>query len=291
MLCQKFLTGLAVLTLAPIAGASVVANFTDGTGTSTPDSYTGSAGAGWVAPWSMSNSGSSAGSGTVTNANPLTPTGGNYLSITTSAASGGAASAWTRQYGAGAIALNAAHTISWSFRVDETLGAGFDAGNDRYQFYGNRNTLGGFNSSSTSNEWFAFATGAIPATANGNFQANTWNFYSGGSTTGFGDGTIVSSGIALTTGTTYYFTIVNDPVTRTYVATVSNGTTSFTSGTLNWRDRSVGSSGGYFTASLITTNSNEVRSASIDNILIVPEPSSAMLLIPAGALLLRRRRG
>lgn len=287
---KPLLTGLAVLALGTVANASVVANFTDGTGTSSPDSYTGAAGAGWVGAWSLSNASPSAGNGTVTNTSPLTPSGGNYLSISTSSTSGGAASAWTRQYGAGVIALNAVHTISWSFRVDETIGTGFNGGNDRYQFYGNRNNSSGFNSSSTVNEWFVFASGATPATANGTFVAKNWEFYSGGATTAFGDGTIVDSGITLVTGTTYYFTIVNDPTTRTYVATVSDGTNSFTSGTLNWRDRTAGSSGGYFTASMVSTTANEVRSASIDDVLIIPEPSTVMLLVPAGALMLRRRR-
>jgi len=176
--------------------------------------------------------------------------------------------------------------------VDESsssLSSNFNTGNDRYQFTGGNAAA---NTSAVSNEWFVFSSGATPAPAGGNFAARKWEFYSGGATNAFGDGTIVDSGISLISGTTYFFSITTDPTTMTYVGTVSDGTNSFTTGTLNWRNKadSPTSSGGFFTASLTSSAFGETRSAALDSISIIPEPSSSLLLLGAVAFLGTRRK-
>ena len=72
----------AIIALSTPALA-IVANFTDGNGSGTPDSFPGIAGDGWAGPW-LHNSGSTQNGGatitaTVTNTSPLLG-GGNYLS-------------------------------------------------------------------------------------------------------------------------------------------------------------------------------------------------------------------
>lgn len=107
-----------------------------------------------------------------------------------------------------------------------SLATNFNQGTDRYQFFG----ANAFNSTTTTtNEWFVFSSGTTPAPAGGNFASRSWEFYSGdASSTTFDQGTIVGSRISMVSGTTYFFTISTDPTIQTYVGTVSDGVTSFT---------------------------------------------------------------
>jgi hypothetical protein len=243
---------------------------------------------GWQGAWTAAGTSLT---DTVSSATPVNG-GGNYLSMSLSGVGGGSEG---RKYGGAGdtVSLSGRQIINWDFRVDESaasLTTNFTLGTDRYQFFGDSAFL---STSATSNEWFAFASGAIPAAAGGTFTALHWEFYSGGtSSTAFGSGTLVDSGLTLTSGTTYHFTIDTDPATKTYVGTVSDGTTSFTSGTLNWRNFSTNptASGGIFTAGLATSAAGETRAAALDSIVIVPEPSTITLLAIMGIIGLGVRR-
>ena len=294
---HKWFSPLSISAIMAVTAASAqavtVANFTGGNSSVIVDAYQGTAGSGWQGEWIMNQTNANS-TGTVTNATPVNG-GGNYLAMTsTTSGNGASATGWNRQYGGsgGGVSLSSTHTISWTFRVDETatsLSSNFNTGNDRYQFTGGNAAA---NTSAASNEWFVFSSGATPAPAGGNFAARKWEFYSGGATSAFGDGSIVDSGISLVSGTTYFFSITTDPSTRTYVGTVSDGTNSFTTGTLNWRNQvdNPASSGGFFTASITSSAAGETRSASLDSISIVPEPSSSLLLLGAAAILGTRRK-
>lgn len=291
---RVFSTSAILFVSAVGAQAVTVADFTGGNSNGVVDGFRGMAGQGWQAGW-LTNISNTNVTQTVTNTAPLNG-GGNYLSMSsTTSGTGSSATGWNRQYGGsgGGVSLSAAHTISWSFRVDEdaaSLTSNFTQGTDRYQFFG---TGASSNTTTTANEWFVFSSGATPATAGGNFAAGKWEFYSGGaSSTAFDQGTIVDSGISMVSGTTYFFTITTDPTTRTYVGTVSDGVNSFTTGTLNWRNTSANptASGGYFVTSLTSSAPGEIRSASLDSISIVPEPSSSLLLLGTAALLGTRRK-
>ena len=284
---------LYLVLVALPATAATVADFSDGNGAG-GDSFPGGVGGGWQGGWSVVSDKTTA-SATVVSASPLNG-GGNYLSAASSAAgTGTAVAAWGRRYGesGGGPSLSQSQTISWTFRVDESsasLSSGFTTGNDRYQFFGATNPA---NSSAASNEWFVFASGGNPAAVPG-FVANSWGFYDGGATsTAFNSGTFIDSGISLSSGVTYSFTIVTDPASRTYVGTVSDGTTQFVSEPLNWRSYSTNptTSGGYFFAGVSADTGAEERTFSLDGIHIVPEPSCLLLGI-AGLLpltVLRRR--
>lgn len=282
-----------VFSLAAVlpATAATSSNFTGGNGSGV-DSFPGSAGGGWQSGWASVTDKATA-SASVVSASPLNG-GGNYLSTSSSPdGTGVALAAWGRAYGAagGGVSLSQTQTLSWTFRVDESassLGSGFTTGNDRYQFFG---TSAMANSSTVANEWFVFASGANPAAAPG-FVANRWGFYHGGvASTAFNSGSFVDSGISLVSGTTYAFTIVTDPLTRTYVGSVTDGTTTFVSGTLNWRNTSTNptTSGGYFVAGVSADTAGETRAFSLDGITIIPEPS-ALLLSLAGLLSAATRR-
>lgn len=276
------------------ASAAIVSEFSGGNGNGV-DSFPGSAGAGWQGGWSTVTDKTTA-SATVLTGSPVNG-GGNYLSASSvPLGTGTAVAAWGRQYGGagGGLSLSQSQTISWSFRIDESqdsLANNFTTGNDRYQFFG---TTAPANSSGAANEWFVFASGDNPAAVPG-FVANHWGFYNGGSSsTAFNSGSFIDSGITAVSGQTYSFTIVTDPLSKTYVGSISiNGSVAFTSAPLNWRSYSTNptSSGGYFFAGVSADAAGESRSFSLDGINIVPEPS-ALLLASTGLLslaVLRRR--
>jgi hypothetical protein len=131
-----------------------------------------------------------------------------------------------------------------------------------------------------------------PPAAGSTFTAKNWTFANASRTdSAFGAITLIDSGIAMVAGTVYHFTISVDPVNETYVGSVGNGSTTFTSGTLNWRN-AVGNpntSGGYFNATA-TTDGAETRSYSLDSLNIVPEPTSLGAFGCAALMIGLRRR-
>ena len=100
----------------------------------------------------------------------------------------------------------------------------------------------------------------------------------------------VDTGMALTAGTTYSFTINVDEDTNSWVAQIYNGSTTYTSSTLGFRT-SAATDGDTlnFTASNVNTASTWVYS--IDSVSVIPEPSSYALLAPVLLSLALLRRG
>ena len=301
MRTHKFIIAFAALTAAAPLRAVTVANFSGGNdttngGAATPsvDTFLGTAGSGWQTPWQKTTGGGTF-TGTVVSTTPLNG-GGNYLSATTSNAAG-AGEAWSRQYGGAgdSVSLSQQQVISWDLRVDESaasIASNFTTGSDRYQIIGDAAAQG---TTATSNTWIVIAAGADPSPTTTGFAAKHWEFYNGSTAgTGFNAGTLADSGMTITSGTTYHFTITSNPATKTYVGSVSDGTTTFTTGTLNWRNYSLNptSSGGYLNFSAVGDLAGDARAFSLDNISVTPEPGSGALAVAGcAAALFRRRRG
>lgn len=261
--------------------AAIVANFTDGTGTSLPDQYAGAAGSGWLGAWG-------------TTANPAAPTiaianaspvngGGNYLTV---ASSNNNDNAFGRRFDGSATGVNITLpvTITFDIRID-TL-TGWNSSTDYITLHAS-NAAAGTNYNVSANSSFIIrGYGASPLTGK---NANEWLFYNGAATGAGGlDVTrFQNSGMTIATGTTYSFTVTNDPATKTYSVSIFDGTTTVSSSNLGWR-ASTASNGIAFNQRV--NLGTDVIGYSLDNISIVPEPGSITLFGLAGLALLRRRR-
>ena len=265
-----------LLSISPTAFGAVVANFTDGTGTASPDQYTGTAGSGWTGAWGKLPGSGSIITATVANTSPLKG-GGNYLSMSMNSTSSGN-EYLTRTWDSSAVAYTGPLTLSWQFRLDSPLG-GFTGITDQVAFA---------DGSGPNLSFFIVAEGATQ----GNALAQTWAFYNGQRNAGSFDASLfVSTGISLVSGAVYDFSVTLDPSTRSWVGTVSNGVTSFTSGTLGFRTNAF-SAVGTFEAGLRSDGVGGAVTGSLDSISIVPEPGAVALGCVASLLIcgLHRRR-
>jgi hypothetical protein len=274
--------------------AAIVANFADGNddtngGANPPtvDSFRGAAGDGWNGAWTRQTNFLAASlvqfTTTVSNSTPLNG-GGNYLSATldasalTSGTFGQAAVA--RKYDAmsGGVDPTLPHVISFDFRPDVALQLG--SLNDRFQIFDN---VGGFQSSTlSSNTWVLAAYGSGSGGPIGTVAGN-WGFISGStSSNAFTSQTFIDTGLTITAGTTYHVEIQTDPDNKEWTASISDGNSTFNSGTLLWRNQGVNTAGTYLHWGALRTSaaaSGPVTDFSLDNIAIwVPEPPSVALL-------------
>jgi hypothetical protein len=254
----------------PNASAAVIADFSGGNGTATPDQYLGTSGAGWSGAWVQP-----AGlSGTVVNTSPLDG-GGNYLQANLSSTSAGLFI--NRSWDSAAAPYTDPLTISWTFRFDSPL-TNFTAAADTIGF------LEGVGANST------FQINAL-GLGSGGAPTRTWAFYDGNQDGGaFNANNYVSTGMALVSGTVYEFSVTLDPSTRTYVGTVSNGTTTFVSDPLGFRTSAFSANGSVQFGMRQSTGTDNFQ-FSLDSIQIVPEPSAlGLVLLGLAGFGLRRRR-
>ena len=228
---------LLLFAASSLSRADIVAEFTDGNTLLTPDQYPGGAGSGWLAGW-------------VATANPAAPvasviadtpvnSGGNYLSVSSSNANDNAIG---RRFASGtgtSVDLTLPTTITFDLRID-TL-TGWDNANDYITVHGNTAAAGtNFNVSSNS----AFIIRAYALSPSTGLNGGEWLFYNGASNGGaFGVANFQNSGMTITAGTTYKFTITNDPVAKTYTASIFDGTTTVsTASALGWRSAAASNS-------------------------------------------------
>lgn len=241
-----------------IASAQITANFTDGNGTSSVDQYTGIAGNGWSSAWytvgPSGNSTSTTITAGVTNTTPLNG-GGNYLSVTNTPGANGQGDGVGRDISsANGVNLASPYTISFDFRLDSATTNW--AGNDGVNIYNDSNSkiLGGdngFQIVGDSSGW---------RVRNGNAFLNT--------------------GVSLVSGTVYNFTIALDPTNSQYTTTITGGASPYASGTLGYRDTAAAATD--FTHLIFNSKDNQgtdTISYSIDNLIVVPEPASAAVLL------------
>lgn len=253
---------------ATAAHAAIEANFTDGNGTTSPDQYAGTAGDGWSGGWNASSNGSDSATVVI---NPSTDVdgGGNYLKLT--AAASGSARYFTRNWDNNTVSHSGPVTVSWQTRLQNPVNFNqFDDGADALLF-----SEGNGGSAS----YFIAAYGAN----NGGAVAKSWAFYDGPQDgSGFNSSNFVDTGIALAVDTVYTFSIDIDPTNQTWVGTISNGVTSFTSDELGFRSAATALSG-VFQAGF-ANNTGQTMDLALDSISIsaIPEPDTYALL--AGAI-------
>jgi hypothetical protein len=255
--------------------------FTDGTGTTSFDQYTGSTGGGWDTTWATSGTASTV---SVINTNPISG-GGNYLSVGNTNTTGDAPIFRSFDGAASGQLITSPYRVSYSLRVD-TLG-NFNNTND-YISLSDNTTTGGAGTNST---FLIRAYGATTGTATG----GVWAFHNGTQNGTFSTNLFQSSTMAVTAGVTYSFTIDVNPLTRTYDVSIYDGSTTVSATGLGFR-KSANTGADY----LNFTTKNDVASASdsiiysLDNIAVgaIPEPSTYAAILGLGVLgftALRRR--
>jgi hypothetical protein len=274
------LAALASFLPAMAAQAQIIANFSGGTGTSSADQYAGQAGSGWASAWYTVNTAgtgsSTAIAASVANTSALNG-GGNYLSVTNSntLANNSAGDSVGRDISsANGVSLASAYTIKFDFRLDSP--AAELGSNDGLNFFNDSSStkvLGGGNGFQV-----------VGSLASSLVQ---WRLRNGGA--------FINTGMQITTGTVYSFTLDLNPASYQYVVSINNGSTTFTSGTLGYRNTSASPS----TFNHLLFNSKDFAGTqtitySLDNIAVtaVPEPASGvLLLVGCAALFFIRRRG
>lgn len=271
---KGFLPGfLLVMLLGASHSSAAVLNltFADGNGSTSVDQYTGIAGSGWKGGWTTATgSGVTSSVNTVTNATPIYTGGDNYLkaSYTVSGVGATGTTQWervTRQIDSTGISLASPIVYSFTIRPDAGIG-----GSSQY-----------------------ITIFSSPGATNGTGNNDTWDITSDGA--GWSIGSTGSSyamgklGSNNMSGVSYQFTIFSDPTTKTFNVSVLNLATSQSgySGTLNYRAGAGASENTYlnFVSTSGSTVADTTVGFSIDNLSVVPEPTSTALLA-AGCVML-----
>ncbi len=272
-----FIAGVA-LTASPLNASTISANFTDGSGNTSPDQYTGTIGDGWGSAWSRFSQGGSGGgvfsvAPTVANTLPLDLSDPNYLEIDysyTKASGANITSAGVRRtYDANVVDPTKAHTVSFLFRMNSMGSHPINI------------ALRGANDVSSS-------TGSYGWTLN--WSATGWNAFNGN---GSGSQSLQNiSGVSQTVGTVYEVTVSVDPAAGKWGVSITDGTTTGGLDNLGFRfagqtlDTTLG-----FVASTDYANVGATANFSIDRLTItqIPEPGTAMALLGGGAVLAAAR--
>ena len=296
------MAGFLPVSSAAVSHAAIIANFTDGEGTSFVDQHPGIPGSGWANAWSAGTSSASQVRAAI-NTSPLNG-GGNYLNVdaTVSAATGVARV--SRQYSDfGDVDVDTmSYVISFNYRANTALGlsSATNSASNRYNIIG---STSGTTSTGSGNTWIAgvyAGTDGAPNDQPSGFSSSNignWVFLdnTGDTTVGMNLMSFWDSEMALATdGTVYHFEILVDPVNREYKPSISNGSTTATSPNfLGFRNQSTTASTFLQFHAFMTTASSSL-SYSVDNIAIsiVPEPNSLYFLSMGtlGLIALRRRR-
>ncbi|MBN1910898.1 MAG: PEP-CTERM sorting domain-containing protein [Pirellulales bacterium] len=262
----------------------VVARFDGGEGDNSEDGFIGKPGAGWKTAWDARGDRATLTAHVLDGTTGTEINGsGNYLEMTVSdmnpGSTGYSIGGVSRDYGCvneDGIDWTQQHSIRFLVRIDEDMdGSTFSSGNDSYQIFDSPYPRGGTNSETS---WAAYASGDTD---------KEWWFF---------DGPVnrLDSDIALREGGVYEFTITVDPMTQTYdIELTDDLNNTFSQTGLSWR---IGAEtiGGVLNFMARGDTANDIRSWSIDEIVItqVPEPSTLVLVF--GALLLglvwRRRK-
>ncbi len=284
----------------------VSAHFDGGNTDTVVDAFTGMAGDGWGGGWTRVATVDDpliTGESKVimpgdTGFAELAPGAGAYLSNTLSidsTSTGRVQQSVTRDYVGGrpGIDFTKEHTISFLVRIDEDIDGAlstFDHFEDRYYLFDTVSKTAGPGSTTS---WLISAFGASGSYA-GEEIVGEWSFYDGDNDGVLSGDNNVDTDMALVAGGVYEFTITIDPDAKTYDATVSDGTDSFTAPDLGWRT-SANYVGGNITFANWGYGGGDDRAFSLDSLVIsqVPEPSTAVMAVLAivslAGLGLRRR--
>lgn len=276
------LLSLALVALSSANAQVLTLDFADGNGTTSVDQFQGIAGSGWRGGWiNAAGTGVTSYGGNVTNTSPLTSGGGNYLSMNFSVVGGGGTGTQfmrlSRQIDNTAISLTSAVAYSFTLRPDSPQ--------------------------SSANESLTIFSGTSANQSTG--PSDTWRITSSGSgwSLSNGDAGQVSVGLLGSpnnmSGTAFQFSILSDPTTKTYVATITNLTNnqSFTSAALAWRSGTTNTENTYLNfASVSNASTANTFGYSLDGLSVapVPEPGTVALATLGGLTILvmaaKRRR-
>jgi len=278
---------------APYGGMSLVeAHFAEGNTETEVDGYLGKKGDGWKTPWietaARATINASAVAGEI-----KTGQGSPYLKVEVpQTESGTGKGAVTRSYATTAapgIDWSEKHTIEFTLRIDENMddGSTFTDFDDRYHVFDAPRVQAG---TSTSCTWIITAYAAEGGYADAEVVGE-WSFYDGDGLGGGMDITRnINTDVPIVTGGVYDFTIVVDPDTRTYDATISyNGGPPVTVEDLGWRTAAT-RIGGYLTFAGRSDTTDDQRAFSLDAVRLIPEPSLLTLLAMGLIVAVHRRQ-
>jgi methionine-rich copper-binding protein CopC len=170
-------------------------------------------------------------------------------------------------------------TIFFDFTIGSFPTAGGNAAQDRFQLFGGSARAGGVSGTSS---WLILGGEDLTGLQAG-LGAN-WTFYNGtGDGGAFVGANLVDSGIPLVLGNTYRFTILDDPSTASYTASVYNlndpAGAFTTTGSLGYRGLAVANPHIHFGASM--NNSGDTAGFTVDNVSIVPVAPALVTTVPA----------
>lgn len=280
------IVGLAVFT--SLAGqAAVIADFSGGNGTSEPDQFLGTPGDGWQTAWSRRVGSGSSENNSVIDTNPLSPGGGNYLAIdyTRTVAGSNSRAGVARQFvnsGMGGIDMTKPYEISFEFRADALVGWTTSA--DQIVFSSEvSSTIGGPGADSPWALLIRADTGWVVSDGNGSGQiANNFNFSELGLT-------------SLQIGAVYKISVFVDPANNGYDLTISTGATTYRASDLNggellgFRTNATAANANYLQFRATNNDVGDTIAWSLDNIAVVPEPTSVALILSGAGVCFGRR--
>ncbi len=281
----------AAMMCAPMAQGAIYADFDAGNTTAEVDGWRGKAGDGWAEAWREYTWFNTTLSGNVVQDgdagySPLTADSGNYLFMTSKSTDSSARDTQIRREyeNHGHVSLDAAHTVNYLFRFDSGL-----SDLDRVVLFdSNTHTA----SPTTTSAYYIRS------------HAGNWKYYPSE-----GGGSLTDSGVAIYEGDAYQFSIGLDPTTKTWDLSITNldyaaneragGVSAFSVEGLEFYGSAFYGAtpretvGGrlHFTPKLRAGSVTEREVTwSMDSIHIIPEPSTAALLLGMGAVLVLRKR-
>lgn len=255
---------VALLGLSSPASAQITENFSAGHGLAPGGAYTGETGGGWTTPWLPKRPFPSvAVDRDVVDTAPLVRGGGRYLVVSGVPTSPGV---WgiSRQYAPfpnreyQGVRRDRSHVIRFNIRIDElsgwSRGENFTIGESAAPL-----ELAGLGPNSA----FFIRVHRDPV---GTAPANSWALYNGARDGTFDPSRYVDSGIPLVFGLTYTFTVRLRPETRSWFATIEDGSRTYTSPSLGYRAGGLGT--GVLTFIREGGRSDDFTTFSLDNLLI-----------------------
>ena len=260
----------------------VVANFDDGNTDLAPDGFVGKIGSGWTDRWKLPMWTSyPTTTGTVitpsdTGFNEVSSGGGNYLSVhlqdTATVGIG-------RDFTISDLDVTQPYTIEFSYRVDDGFDESFNSSNDRIQFF---NSDEWRSASDAGCSWIVGAYGGATTWMTAE-NVGYWLFFDGNNDGAWTAAQQVNSGIAVTEGVTYDFSIYVDPINLSYTPSVtdtSTGTTVTSPTALGWRT-SASSMPAEFTLGAKLGSTGDFLDYSVDNVRVWQDATG---ILPIGGM-------
>lgn len=257
----RVLASLLLAAVSPLSAGLVTAGFDSGAGSTQPDQYPGMTGSGWTGAWGTGNLLTDNVTAAVQTTPPL-GTGGNHLrvAITATNSDSGMGRTFTNTDGTTGVNGTQPVTFEFNFRVDAAT-SGFSSSD----YLAITNNAGLISSSGTATWMIRLVGGASPQ----------WQVYNGNRDgAAYNSALLVNTGMAAVAGTTYSFTIVADPVSRSYTTTVSDGTNSVQVANMGFRTNTsaIGNTFGMFGKKDATADTLAFAMDSLRISGVTPEP-------------------